>query len=205
MSSRDEVLKRVRGQLVEAVPHPTLAGDWTTYPNPREHFAETLSGIGGLCVTANDASKIEHHVRELPAFSEGKKIVSLVAGVDVGNVDPDAIDDPHHLEDIDFAILPAKLAVAENGAVWVSDENLKHRVLYFLPQHVALVVEGGQVVSNMHEAYDWLQIHSPQAFSQRGFSGWIAGPSKTADIEQSLVIGAHGARSMTIYLLDQNS
>ncbi len=202
MSSREEILKRVRGQLVEAVPHPTLAGEWTTYPDPRAHFAETLAGIGGLCVPAADVATIQQHLQELPAFTDGKQIVSLVPGLDVGNVDVEAIDDPHDLEDIDFAILPAKVAVAENGAVWITDEGMKHRVLYFLPQHVALVVEGGHVVSNMHEAYEWLGVHSAGAFSQPGFGGWIAGPSKTADIEQSLVIGAHGARSMTVYLLD---
>ncbi|WP_166821359.1 LutC/YkgG family protein [Thalassoroseus pseudoceratinae] len=203
MSSRDEVLKRVRGQLVEAVSHPTLAGDWTTYPDPREQFAETLGGIGGVCVPVDNVSQIQDHLRELLAFTEGQKTVSLISGLDVGNVDPDTIDDPHDLEDIDFAVLPARLAVAENGAVWVSDETLKHRVLYFLPQHIALVVEGGHVVSNLHEAYAWLEANSPTAFSKQGFGAWIAGPSKTADIEQSLVIGAHGARSMTVYLLDQ--
>ena len=202
MSSREEILKRVRGQLVEAIPHPTLSGEWTTYPDPRTRFAETLASIGGLCVPASDVSSIQQHLQELPAFTDGAKIVSLIPGLDVGNVDVDAIDDPHDLEDIDFAILPAKVAVAENGAVWVTDEDQKHRVLYFLPQHVALVVEGGHVVSNLHEAYEWLGLHSAATFSQPGFGCWIAGPSKTADIEQSLVIGAHGARSMTVYLLD---
>ena len=36
-----------------------------------------------------------------------------------------------------------------------------------------------------------------------GYGVFISGPSKTADIEQSLVIGAHGAGSLTIFILDQ--
>jgi L-lactate dehydrogenase complex protein LldG len=35
-----------------------------------------------------------------------------------------------------------------------------------------------------------------------GFGAFIAGPSKTADIEQSLVLGAHGPKTMTVFLLD---
>ncbi|HXB07491.1 MAG TPA: LUD domain-containing protein, partial [Puia sp.] len=37
-----------------------------------------------------------------------------------------------------------------------------------------------------------------------GFATFIAGPSKTADIEQSLVLGAHGPRSLTVFLLDDH-
>jgi L-lactate dehydrogenase complex protein LldG len=48
----------------------------------------------------------------------------------------------------------------------------------------------------MHHAYQKIDI------AKGGFGIFIAGPSKTADIEQSLVIGAHGARTATIYVLE---
>jgi L-lactate dehydrogenase complex protein LldG len=98
---------------------------------------------------------------------------------------------------VDFAILPGKFGVAENGAVWVSDERVRHRVIYFLAQHLALVVPADQIVNNMHEAYEPLRFDGP------GFGTFISGPSKTADIEQSLVIGAHGARSLTVLLMSR--
>jgi L-lactate dehydrogenase complex protein LldG len=57
-----------------------------------------------------------------------------------------------------------------------------------------VVVRADTLVHNLHEAYERIQIPSP------GFSMWLSGPSKTADIEQALVIGAHGARSCTVLL-----
>ena len=88
-----------------------------------------------------------------------------------------------------------EFAVAENGAVWLTDARLKHRATLFITQHLALVVPRNEIVNNMHEAYQRLQ------FSGRGYGLFLSGPSKTADIEQSLVIGAHGARSLTVFLL----
>ena len=48
----------------------------------------------------------------------------------------------------------------------------------------------------MHEAYK--KITMPIC----GYGVFLAGPSKTADIEQSLVVGAHGARSVRVFILD---
>jgi L-lactate dehydrogenase complex protein LldG len=62
-------------------------------------------------------------------------------------------------------------------------------------EHLVLVVPAGQIVHNMHQAYDRIRLERP------GFGIFISGPSKTADIEQALVIGAHGARSCTLFLV----
>jgi L-lactate dehydrogenase complex protein LldG len=53
----------------------------------------------------------------------------------------------------------------------------------------------------MHAAYE--RIETMETAVGYGFATFIAGPSKTADIEQSLVLGAHGPRSMTVFLMDE--
>ncbi len=209
MSSRNEILKAVRRHLIEAVDLPELNEEGIRYADPLAQFAEVLESVGGRCVVAEDLESANAALNEIAAYAEAKKIVSLVPGVGKANVEFDTIDDPHDLEDIDYAILPGRFAVAENAAVWVADAGVKHRVIFFLPQHLALVVPADEVLHNMHEAYDWLANHPRQdgrpQFDQTGFGAFISGPSKTADIEQSLVIGAHGARSLTVILLREGT
>ncbi len=207
MSSRNEILKAVRRHLVEAVDLPDLEQAWIEYPDPAAQFAEVLASVGGRCVRAANREQANLELAGVAAYAEAKKIVSQVAGVGSGNVDLEAIADPHDLEDVDFAVLPGEFAVAENAAIWVTDAGLKHRVAYFLSQHLALVVPANQVLHNMHQAYARLLEPSPgegsPPFTHAGFGTFISGPSKTADIEQSLVIGAHGARSLTVILLEE--
>jgi L-lactate dehydrogenase complex protein LldG len=82
--------------------------------------------------------------------------------------------------------------VAENGAIWLTEESLPHRVAPFICQH--LVINVKKIVPHMHAAYEELgKVKS-------SFGLFLSGPSKTADIEQSLVIGAHGARSLTVVI-----
>ncbi len=195
MSSRETILRSIRQHLPESSPLPDLDGPWITFPDPIAQFANVLELIGGQCIRVPDVAAINAELESLPAYVASTKTLSRIPGVGATSFELDGVDDPHDLEDIDFAILPGEFAVAENAAVWVTDAGLKHRVVYFLCQHLSLVVPASEVVNNLAEAYR--RIRFPQA----QFGGFIAGPSKTADIEQSLVIGAHGPKSMTVFLV----
>ena len=84
--------------------------------------------------------------------------MSLVPGAGRPNFDPDSVDNPHDLASVDFAILPGQFGVAENAAIWVTDKNLLHRAIYFIVQHLALVIPADQIVDNMHQAYERLSF-----------------------------------------------
>lgn len=196
--SRDAILARIRRNLPEAVGRPAGEGDWIRYDDAKAQFVQMLESVGGRGVGVADLEALNRELASVSHFAEAARVCSLVEGVSSRNVDLDAVDDPHELQDVDFAVLPGRFAVAENGAVWIDDADVKHRVLYFLPQHLVLVVPASEILNNMHEAYERLS----GAFGESQFGCFISGPSKTADIEQSLVIGAHGARSLNVFLLD---
>ena len=196
-SSRDMILSRIRSSLPQSSPLPDLTAvtNWQTFADPIEQFATILKLVGGEAVRVRNLAEADAHLQAQDHWAGGKIRVSVVAGVGDSTIDLNAIEDPHELENVDFAVLQGHFAVAENAAIWVTDDTLKHRVLYFIPQHIAIVVPASEVVNNLHEAYGRMTV------GQHRFAGFISGPSKTADIEQSLVIGAHGARSLIVYLV----
>ncbi len=155
-----------------------------------------------------DLAGANAELAKLATYTAAGKVVSLVPGVGESTVDAAAAARPHDLEDVDYAILPGRFGVAENAAVWLDLTNAKHRVICVLSQHLAVVVPAAEIVPTMHEAYARLtRPGSPEAASLKvpGYGLFLSGPSKTADIEQSLVIGAHGARSLTVFLVENAS
>lgn len=198
-SSRADILRKIRKVLPQSAPLPELnvAGQWQTFEDPHARFAEVLKFVGGNAVRVKTLNDANEHLQTLEPWIKGKVRCTMVPGVGESSFDVNAISDPHQLETVDYAVLRGHFCVAENGAIWVTDDTLTHRVLYFIPQHISLVVPASQIVHNMHEAYQRITVGTHK------FAGFISGPSKTADIEQSLVIGAHGARSLVVYLVDE--
>ena len=193
MTPKQTILSAIRRHQLPEAPLPSLDQSWIQFSDARAQFASVLESVGGRAVMVADTSALNSELSAVSEWRDAKKTVSLVADVH-GNTDLAQID-PHATEDIDFAILPGQFAVAENGAVWISDDGVKQRAIYFIAQHLALVVSADNIIPNMHEAYRRLSFDSPR------FGAFISGPSKTADIEQSLVIGAHGPRSMTVFVV----
>lgn len=221
--SRSRILARLRStRLPESALPDVFAGPGDeaaiVYNDLRGQFAESVRQVGGQCHVAPSYRDAARLLRDLPAMRQAPNggavsVCNLVPELPLFDSDiaadgasaapmPSRVavrreDDPHGLESLDWAVIPGEFGVAENGAVWVAGERLPQRVLLFLVQHLALIVPARELVHHLHQAYSRL------SFLDAGFGVFVSGPSKTADIEQSLVIGAHGARSLTVVLCEE--
>ena len=195
MATREALLAALRRAAPRETPKPDLSALGVKYADGTKQFADVLAAVGGACVRVPDRAAAHAAVSALPVCRDARRVVSLVPGVGAANVALEALPDPHALEGLDVSILPGELAVAENGAVWVDGATFHHRVVFVVPEHLVLVVDAANVVNDMHEAYARLAGRPVR------YGLFISGPSKTADIEQALVIGAQGARSCTVVLV----
>lgn len=195
MQSKNEILSKLKRQLVDRVALPDVVnGDWIEFDDLAIQFAKMIEMAGGSCEELSDIGQLPQRLSAFETWTTAQHVFSAVPQIP-GNVDFTDVDDPHQLENLDFVIYPGEFAVAENGAIWLTDRNLKHRVVFFITQFLVLVVDKQSIVATMHQAYAQAQVPKP------GFGLFLSGPSKTADIEQSLVIGAHGCRELQVYLV----
>ncbi len=195
-SSRQAILDRLTSSVVDVPPRPVADSNrLTTFADPLAQFGEMLAMVGGDLHVVESVDQVAKILEGITVFREASRIASLVPEIVPGNVDAATIDDPHALASLDWTIARGEFAVAENGAIWVEGDSMPHRVMIFIAQYLAIVVPRGEIVSNMHEAYARIGYPSP------GYGIFVSGPSKTADIEQSLVIGAHGCRKLQVFVV----
>jgi L-lactate dehydrogenase complex protein LldG len=191
MSSRDKILNAIAANQPELVAPPTIDLDAViSYEDNYIQFKTILENIGGKVELIQDITALSDQLNAEKA--EGKLIINTFNEIDKQLV----LLTSFELEKLEKVCIKATLGVAENGAVWLYESQMINRLLPFICQHLILVIDKKDIVPTMHHAYKKIDI------SKEGFGIFIAGPSKTADIEQSLVIGAHGARTATIYVLE---
>jgi L-lactate dehydrogenase complex protein LldG len=186
MSSRDSILRKIRSLKLDQKPLPEIP-DFKGGDNLIEGFSTAILGNKGELLTAD----------ELSTKLESGLYPSVYSSVpEFGKFANQALPtDPHSFSKLDLAILKGQFGVAENGAIWLEDSDLGLRAIPFITEHLVIVLDQESLVSTMHQAYDRI------GGQHSGFGLFIAGPSKTADIEQSLVIGAHGAKSLVVVLI----
>lgn len=186
MKSKDAILNVIRGIDVSEKPLPAIPD------------FQLEGSILDLFSAALQANKAEVMSREEFIFWQKNAGLDRIFATRADFLDQSTVilpDEPHDLEDLQLAILEGQFGVAENGAIWLEDAQLPFRALPFITEHLAIVLRKENLVATMHQAYDRIG----QNYS--GFGLFVAGPSKTADIEQSLVIGAHGAKSLRVVLI----
>jgi len=196
-SDRDAIMRNLRGNSVAEVPLPTVYRSTGSDADDRQLFEQRLNASGGELLVARGYSEIRDALTGRHPDIDSTPLFSSVPEVAQTNQPEEWLCDPQSAQHLQLAVVRGKIAVAENAAVWMEAESVPHRAVPFLAQHLAIVVPLDALVGTLHEAYAELA-------KMRSNTGWfIAGPSKTADIAQCLVIGAQGPRSCLVCFVEQ--
>ena len=196
MNSRDHILSNIKAskpnyQDLLEIDLSVFKEDLDLY----KEFKRMVKVVGGQVFSANSDIDVLKQLKTLHPNTKLNYSV-LPDSKDFNTIDLNKIEKPQELEDLDLLVLKGEFGVAENGAIWITDDDFPIRVLPFITKHLVLVIDKDEIVPHMHQAYSRLKNQD------YNFGLFLSGPSKTADIEQALVIGAQGALSMSVFLLN---
>lgn len=194
MSVRENILNAITMNQPEFIEIPVIDSSVVIqYDDVYAQFKIVLESIGGKVELISDIAVLKDLL--IADKTSGNFVINTITAL--GDVDNQVASlSAFELEKVEKAYIKGTIGVAENGAVWIYESQMINRLVPFICQHLILVIEKKNIVDTLHQAYEKLDV------AKEGFGAFIAGPSKTADIEQSLVIGAHGARSAVIYVIE---
>jgi len=189
MSSRDQILARVRRNEPAWRALPEIPSFERPLADPWAAFASALARMGGSVAAPPEGADLDVFIRA--RFPEARVICSATPEV-AGTRSVSTVRHPAELEDVDVGVVRAPFGVAETGSVWLSEREFGVNVLGFLSQHLVVLLDPRSIVPDLHHAYRHPGFHEAR------YAVFMTGPSATADIEGVLVRGAQGIRTLTV-------
>lgn len=192
--AKDKILSNIRRHTLHQEPLPDLETfRGIEYPDLVAQFVKITEAVGGQVILVEPGQELGTLIREL--YPEATRFISDLELPPLGCTPPSSVASAIEMNGADVTIITSPLGVCENACVWVEQTD-EWRAHLFIAENLVVILDRANLVHNMHQAYRRVRDFSPQT----PFSGFISGPSKTADIEQALVMGAHGARGLKVLL-----
>jgi L-lactate dehydrogenase complex protein LldG len=204
---KEHLLKKIRKALLEKRdnPYPNLE-EMPLYPETDEMlevmFAEELTKVSGTFVYCESEISFIENILQLAEEKKWRKIYCWEPALQ------DLLktyEYPFYATDKDFELAEVGLTlcdalIARNGSVLLSNGNLAGRRLSIYPHQHVVVAYASQLVLDLKDAFKLIKEkygnNIPTMLSV------TTGPSRTADIEKTLVLGAHGPKELFVFLLD---
>lgn len=188
--NKEELFQKLRANTREQYDMPDMNIQGISYPDPFKQFAEMTKTVGGNIVEAKEGDNINDIIKSL--YPEAQTFASNLPYITIAQKNPDTVAEAKDLDGTDVGIVEGRIGVAENGCVWIP-QTMKEKAVCFISEYLVIILNKSDIVNNMHEAYKRISFDP-----QYNFGTFISGPSKTADIEQALVMGAQAARGVTV-------
>ena len=190
---KEELLQKLRSNTREQYDMPADEVKGITYADTVAQFIEMSQAVGANVVEAATGDSLDDIIRK--AYPDAKVVASNLPEVTIATLNPDTVADAQALNGTDVGVVRGQIGVAENGCVWIP-QSMKQKAVCFICEYLVIVLPKSGIVNNMHEAYAHIEMPAT------GLGLFISGPSKTADIEQALVMGAQAARGVTVVITE---
>lgn len=210
-TSKERILKKIRKALIQSTPQPFLNIDQTSsvYTAPTEGldvlFAQNFTAIQGSFIYCENKMEFIKSLNTLcdergwnHLYTWERELQTLFQDHDFRRCRIGV-----GLEKADAGVTQVECLVARTGSILISSRQESGRALpIFPPVHIA-VAYTNQLVFDIKDAMQLvLQKYEK---NMPGLINIATGPSRTADIEKTLVLGAHGPKEVFVFLIEDNA
>ena len=204
--ARNKILTKIKQALKSSVPVPfpdQLADTPIFIPTEQElaiSFAEKFTELTGKFIYCEDDGELVQQLAALIKSKHWEKIYSKESGWldDMSEYQFDPVN-TDELESCDAAITLCEHLIARTGSIVLSSQQLSGRsVSVYAPIHICIAYTH-QLVFDISDS---LQQFKDDAEHMPSMISFASGPSRTADIEKTLVVGVHGPKEVFCFLLE---
>lgn len=210
ISSKELMLKKIRKALLEKRDIPYLNLEESPVYKKNEEilevlFAEELTAVSGNFIFCENGIDFIENILELADKFKWRKIYCWEPELQelLSHYEFPFYETDKDFEMAEVGITLCEALVARNGSVMVSNKNAAGRRLSIFPDYHIVIARTGQLVLDLKDAFDL--IKSKYGAELPSMISTITGPSRTADIEKTLVLGAHGPKELFVFLVDDFS
>lgn len=207
-TSKEKVLKKVRNALINKLENPFKDVDFSSplfhkqEEGPEVQFASKLKECGGTFIYCANESEI---INNLVALIVKENLKNIICG-DVGmsellsQHDIVTINKADEFNTMSVGITNCDFLISRFGSVMVSSGLGVGRRIFVFPETHIVIARASQVVPELKDALTGMKEKYANNFPSQVTV--ITGPSRTADIEKTLVMGAHGPKNLYVFMID---
>jgi len=206
-TSKEKLLKKIRKALLEKRdnPYPNLE-DLPHYA-PNEEllevlFAEQFTAVSGQFVYCESEVQFIENLLELAEERKWRKIYCWEPALQqiLTKFDYPFFETDKDFDDAEAGFTLCEALIARNGSILLSNANMAGRRLSIYPPVHIVLAYTSQLVTDIKDGFGL--IKTKYAGNLPSMISTVTGPSRTADIEKTLVLGAHGPKELFVFLLD---
>src|ERR1700761_5867869 len=206
-TSKEKLLKKIRKALLEKRdnPYPNLE-DLPHYPPtedlPEVVFAEEFTSAAGQFIFCEDEIQLIENLLSLAEERKWRKIYCWEPTLQeiLVKYEYPFFETDKDFEQAEVGFTLCEALVARNGSILLSNANMAGRRLRIYPPVHIVLAYTSQLVTDLKDGFK--HIKSKYGNQLPSMITTVSGPSRTADIEKTLVLGAHGPKELFVFLLD---
>jgi L-lactate dehydrogenase complex protein LldG len=206
-TSKEKLLKKIRKALLEKRdnPYPNLE-DLPHYPPSDEilevQFAQEFTAVAGQFVFCEDELQFIENLLNLAEQHKWHKIYCWEPALQeiLARYDYPFFETDKDFEQAEVGFTLCEALIARNGSILLSSAGMAGRRLSIYPPVHIVLAYTSQLVPDLKDGFK--QIKSKYGHQLPSMITTVTGPSRTADIEKTLVLGAHGPKELFVFLLD---